>query len=515
MSDLEPRLDPIDDRGEKSLPFKPQSLAADDRFEQFKATSSALFSRSTALIVFPRRWLRNGLVATAIGLATAGGAWFYFGRQVAAPIATKSSPPPLSVSTLVATSQAIVSRQTVTGTVEPGEVVTTTSRVAGQITSLPVKAGDRVNAGQVLAKIDDRDLTAREHQAAAAIAQAISGVNTAQSALTQAVASQTQLVAQIDRSRSLQQQAQAQYRQASAQKKSVQSELNNARLTQQRLVTLQSAGAIGRSNLDAINTDVAILKSHLQQSTETISQAKADIAQASASIIRLQASQAQAHALVNQSIAIVSQAQAQVRRAEAGKSQAIANLRNGIVTAPFSGVVTYTYARVGAIASTGQSLVTVENTARQRFSIDVPESARWQIKPGTLARIGIEGIPTLIQGRVERVMPSANPNSQNFTAKIALPPTTSLRSGMLGRLTLEGVVHQGIKIPAAAIVRRGQQAGVYVVDVNARALFRWVRGTTQDGIAEIVSGLSSGDRVVTSSLERIQDGQSVSWSNPQ
>jgi HlyD family secretion protein len=117
------------------------------RFEQFKASSSALFHRSTALIVFPRRWLRNGLAAVAIGLASVGGGWFYFSRQVAEPIATTSNPPPLSVSTLVVTRVTIAGTQVVTGTVEPIEVVTTTSRVAGQIVSLPVNAGDRVKAG--------------------------------------------------------------------------------------------------------------------------------------------------------------------------------------------------------------------------------------------------------------------------------------------------------------------------------------------------------------------------------
>jgi multidrug efflux pump subunit AcrA (membrane-fusion protein) len=84
---------------------------------------------------------------------------------------------------------------------------------------------------------------------------------------------------------------------------------------------------------------------------------------------------------------------------------------------------------------------------------------------------------------------------------------------MFGRLTLEGDVQQGMNIPTTALIKREQRAGVYIVGGD-RAIFRWVKtGTTQNGSVEIVSGLSSGDRVVTSSLDRLQDGQLVNLSN--
>ncbi len=83
-------------------------------------------------------------------------------------------------------------------------------------------------------------------------------------------------------------------------------------------------------------------------------------------------------------------------------------------------------------------------------------------------------------------------------------------SGELG-LTIPGTFHKGINIPTATLIRRGQLEGVYVVGSNQQAFLRWVKtGKTRNGTVEIVSGLSSGDRVITSNLSQLSDGQLVS-----
>jgi RND family efflux transporter MFP subunit len=452
-----------------------------DRSVDRRATNPV--EASTGLATWlPNKWVAIGTTA----IACVGGGWFYLNRSSADSIIAAKTPP-LSVSTQVVTNRQVAGTQTLTGTIEPIEVVTTTSRVTGQIISLPVKEGDRVKAGQVLAKIDVKDLNAQQNQSTAAI--------------TQALASEGQAVAQITQAQAQRQQIQAQYRNAIAQKQSVQVELTNALLTQKRRVMLQQAGAIGQSSLDEINTQVSVLQTRLQQSDATIEQTKAEVAQATAGIARSQAAQAVARA--------------QVKQAEASKSQVTANLNYGIVTAPFAGVITRKHTEVGAMAGTGQSIVTLENTSKQRFSVDVPESSLSQIKPGNPVTISFDSVRQVMNGTVDRVIPTANPNSHSFNVKIALPPTTStLISGMFGRLALPVTLRQGIGIPSTALIRRGQLEGVYIVGKNHQAILRWVKtGKTQQQTVEVVSGLGSGDRIVTSNLAQLQDGQLVSSIN--
>jgi HlyD family secretion protein len=482
----------------------------------------------------PPKWLTIG----AAVLVAVGGGWFLLNRPSGHPVVETSTNPPIQVSTQVAAVQAIAGTQTLTGTVEPVEVVTVTSRVMGQITSLPVKEGDRVKAGQVLAKIDVKDINAQRNQATAGITQAEAGVIVAQAAQTQAIAGASQVSAQLNQSeaqlqqaqaqvqqaQAQRQQAQAQHRNAIAQKQSVQVELINAQLTQQRRVMLQKEGAIGQSSLDEANTEVAVLQSRVQQATAGIdqasegvtqatagiAQAQAGINQAKAGITRSRAALAQAQSQIKQAAAGVNQARAQVQQAQASKSQVTANLDYGIVTAPFDGVVTRKHTEVGAMAGAGQSIVTVENTAKQRFSVDVPESSIAQFKQGDLVTIRLDTIKQIINGKVDRVIPTANSNSHSFNIKIALPSKTALMSGMFGRLELPGTLRQGITIPSTALIRRGQLEGVYVMGSNHQATLRWVKtGKTQNGNVEITSGLSSGDRIITTNLPQLSDGRTV------
>ena len=58
------------------------------------------------------------------------------------------------------------------GTAEPVQRATLSTKLMGAVTAVPVHEGERVRAGQVLARIDARDVTARQSQAQAGVAEA-------------------------------------------------------------------------------------------------------------------------------------------------------------------------------------------------------------------------------------------------------------------------------------------------------------------------------------------------------
>lgn len=68
------------------------------------------------------------------------------------------------------------------GTVTPSKEVKVTSKVAGTIVGFPVKLGQKVKAGQVLAKIDDTDFRHAVEKAEAAVAVAEANVESAKAA---------------------------------------------------------------------------------------------------------------------------------------------------------------------------------------------------------------------------------------------------------------------------------------------------------------------------------------------
>jgi len=85
-----------------------------------------------------------------------------------------------------------------------------------------------------------------------------------------------------------------------------------------------------------------------------------------------------------------------------------------------------------------------------------------------------------------------------------------LRSGQFGRVSVPVGEASAIRVPAAAVVQRGQMELVFVV-VGNHAQLRLVKtGTRVGDEVEVVSGLNSGEQVVTEGASNLADGQPVS-----
>lgn len=79
---------------------------------------------------------------------------------------------PVSAETAIAQRQAFSDRVEVTGSIEPEARVMPGTKIMGRIESVEVDVGDRVRKGQVLARLEKRDLEAAVEQARAAITMA-------------------------------------------------------------------------------------------------------------------------------------------------------------------------------------------------------------------------------------------------------------------------------------------------------------------------------------------------------
>jgi len=442
--------------------------------------------------------LSKGALGLLLGttLAVFAGTGWLLTRQSPIPTTDETKVTPLLVETILASKQSLTGAETVTGTVEPVETVTITSRILGQITSLPLQEGDRVKAGQVLAKIDVKDIQAQGDRATAAISQAQAGVIVARAAQNQAITQKNQAIALVN-------QAIAREQQAIAQRQEAQAELANARLQQRRMTTLASEGAVPQVQLDEANTKVTVIETRISQASAGIEQARRALDSARAGVEQAQAGVEQAQAGVKQAIA-------QVEQTRASQKEATANLDYGIVNAPFDGVITGKHTEVGAMAGPGQPLVTLEGTKQLRFSVEIPESAISRLREGDIVQVQVDSLNRLVSGRVTRIIPSANPSSRSFTIKIALPTTSALMPGMFGRLQLPRSNSQGILIPTQALIRRGQLEGIYVVDANQQATLRWIKtGKRQGEQLEVTSGLVAGERVILSNLSELTDGQPI------
>lgn len=482
------------------------------------------------------------VIAVAV-LAVGGTA--YLLRPGQAPTARANDAMPAS-STPVAVSLFTVSNSqepqtlAITGSVRPQLESSVATKVQGRVLAVLVREGDRVKRGQVLARLDTRDLDAAVGQAQAGvnvasvglrnsrvaadmetamsgarIAQAEAGVTNAQSAVQSAMA-RLQLVQSGPRR---QEKAQAVLAVQQAQ-----SGLTLAQKNLARMKALCDDGAISRQQLDLYQSQYDVAKAQFDTAVqsqsiseegsrqEDIRGAEEGVRQAQAGLTQARAALKQAHAAAKQ--ADVRRAEIQSAAAQVGQGQAA--LRMAAVTrdyanivAPFDGIVAKRLVDPGALASPGVPLLTVQGGPLQLQAV-APESALPFIHQGGTIGISLDALPNAsLRGRVVEIAPQGDAASHTFLVKINLPSSPEVRAGMFGRASVTVGRQQAMLAPKSAVVQREGLAYVYVVDSGNRARLRLVTlGEDSGSRATVLSGLQRGERIVATAAS-VSDGSVV------
>jgi RND family efflux transporter MFP subunit len=191
-------------------------------------------------------------------------------------------------------------------------------------------------------------------------------------------------------------------------------------------------------------------------------------------------------------------------------------LQTAKVVAPSSGVVLARLAEPTQVVAAGTPVVII-GEASGGYVIRVPlnDRAAAALTVGTPATVRFEALgPAPLAGRIVEIGGKARTSTGTFDVEIALPSDPRLRSGMIGMasLTASGAgTTNRINIPAAALISpRAGEALVYVIDAENRARLRKVAiGETSDHGVDVTSGLSRGERIATSGLDKITDGMRV------
>jgi RND family efflux transporter MFP subunit len=203
------------------------------------------------------------------------------------------------------------------------------------------------------------------------------------------------------------------------------------------------------------------------------------------------------------------QVQSRARVAEAVKIEAETLLGYTRVQAPFDGVITRKLAEVGDLGTPGRPLLVLEDPEALRFEADVPETLMERVTPGAKMAVTVSGHSQPVTGSVVEVAPAADPVSRTFRVKLDLPATEGLRLGQFGRVAVPVKESRVLRVPASAVLVRGQMELVFVVQ-DGQARLRLVKtGKRFEEEVEIVSGVNDGDMVVAGDLTQLLDGQPV------
>lgn len=206
-------------------------------------------------------------------------------------------------------------------------------------------------------------------------------------------------------------------------------------------------------------------------------------------------------------------AEQQVAAARAGMALASGQMPYASVVAPIAGVVTQKLAHAGDLAAPGRPVLVIEGLKKLQVRTNVSDDVYRRIKPGNKASVVASGgaAQAPIEGTIAQLVPAADPVSHTHLVTIDLPAGSGLASGSFVRVGFVVGEREGIRVPAAAVAERAGITGVFVVDPQGIARYRMVRaGAAEQGMVEIQSGLSAGEKVVVSNVEQLENGDTIS-----
>lgn len=351
-----------------------------------------------------------------------------------------------------------------TGAVFPYSEVTVYPRIAGQLGDYNIYPGDRVQKGQILARLD-----ASERLTQLAEAQAETDVMR-----TVLVANEMQLQEQekeIER---------------------LKADLDYMQLKAKRFKDLTEGGAISQNDYDVVASQVAAQESA--------------ISGARVKLVRMEAELGRDRARVTQS------------QAKAGTAQVLESYSD--ITAPISGIVQDRMADPGVVVQPNMGILKIGDYSQVRLRASIAQTDAVGIGKGTQVKVMIPGtdLPP-ITGEITSIFPDADPQTRTVTVEALVnnPGDQLLAGQFLEMQIIKASKPASLSVPQTALHQFQGQPALWVVQgsgEDAVAERRVVkRGVMSGDRVEISSGLQSGDRVVTSGFSRLMDGSQVAVVN--
>jgi multidrug efflux pump subunit AcrA (membrane-fusion protein) len=190
-----------------------------------------------------------------------------------------------------------------------------------------------------------------------------------------------------------------------------------------------------------------------------------------------------------------------------------AQLSYSELRSPINGYITDRPLYPGEMASTATPLLTVMDLSQIIAKAHVPQGDALLLQKGDKATITLSGLDKEITGKVSLISPALDPNSTTVEVWVQAPnPDQQLRPGTTAQVTITAqTVKDALVIPAASLLNaKGDEAQVMIVDGQSQAQSRDVKTGIQAGPqVQIVSGLKAGEVVVTEGAYGLPDKTKV------
>jgi len=358
------------------------------------------------------------------------------------------------------------------GRVDASRQVELAFQVPGVLVNLPVKEGQRVTKGELIAQLRRDEFEAR--------------LDTAQAQLDQAKANLSAL--------RLGERPEEQFRREAAVRAAA-AKLANAKTELDRYARLVKSGAVSQSDYEIAQTAYTVAQEEHLAAVQLFQKGTA---------ARREEIKAQ---------------EAVVRGLEGRRADAKLQLTDSTLRASYDGVIARRLVEEGQSIQLNQPVVRLQSTGTIDVVVDVPEA----VMANDIRSLDITGMAAEISSvpgrrypvRIKEIAQVADPVTQTFPVRFEMrsPTGVTILPGMTATVTVSYRRPRGnrILVPISAVCKldTGEQA-VWVLGPDGIVRARRVAmGSAGGGDVEILQGLNPGERIVVAGATFLREGMKV------
>jgi HlyD family secretion protein len=408
--------------------------------------------------------LRSSLICAALCVITCTG--------LGCSSEEKAKDPVVSVQTTAAHRTTISQITSADAVVFPLQQAVLTPKITSTIKTFLVQRGSRVHKGQVLAILENADLSAAAEQSKGEFEQAEAGYATTTGA-------------------SLPEQIQKAELDTAAAKSALdaQQQVYNSRKE------LFDQGGIPRRDFDSAQVSLMQARSQYEQAQKQLDD-----------LHRI----GQAQALKS--------ANGQLAAAKGKFLGAQAQLSYSEIKSPIDGVVTERPQYPGELAAANQPLLTVMDLSKLIAKAHIAQTAAVALKVGDPAEMQLPGVEDKVKGRVSLISPAVDPGSTTIEVWVETSkPGSALKPGMTVQVQIAAATAKdALAVPASAVYKNADGTSfVLVAGADEKAHVKTVdTGIKSATEVQILSGIKEGEAVITSGGYALPDNTQIKVEAP-
>lgn len=343
-------------------------------------------------------------------------------------------------------------------------------RVTGRIVEMPVYPGDAVRAGQILARLDDVELSSRVREAEGMAATA----RASRAQMEADLGAARHGIVQMERELAM-----------------VEAELGYARGVAARSERLVGVGAISRQEYENDRSMATGLEAKREAARAKLEQARA---MEGSAVKKLEAADA-----------MIAQSAAALRTATVVRDYVT-------IEAPSPGYVVKRLVAPGVLVQPGMAIFKIARIDRVRLQANVGERDLAGIRVGTPVDVrSLASDQAALRARVTSVFPFVDQGPRTAVVEALVDnPARRLLPGQYVAMTIViGERPGALTVPRAAVARLGRASIVWVARDGLAERREVVTGLENADRVEIRSGLAEGERVVARGREALYAGARV------